>query len=67
MVKCIISSAGVRGVARPKGEVDLFRVGRRIITEEKGQIAARMLLVKALQITIKSGLCLLGIKAPERM
>ena len=44
-----------------------FYQKQRIITEDEGQTAARMLLVKALQITIRSGLSLLGIKAPERM
>jgi arginyl-tRNA synthetase len=44
-----------------------FYQKQRIIAEDQGQTAARMLLVKALQITIKSGLSLLGIKAPERM
>jgi arginyl-tRNA synthetase len=44
-----------------------FYQKQRIITEDEGQTAARMLLVKALQITIKRGLSLLGIKGPERM
>ncbi|MGB2804581.1 MAG: arginine--tRNA ligase [Candidatus Zixiibacteriota bacterium] len=44
-----------------------FYQKQRIITEDEGQTAARMLLVKALQITLKSGLALLGIRAPERM
>jgi len=39
----------------------------RIITEDEKSTSARMLLVKAIQITIKSGLSLLGIRAPERM
>jgi arginyl-tRNA synthetase len=44
-----------------------FYQKQRIITEDRDQTAARMLLVKALQITTKGGLSLLGIKAPERM
>ncbi|UCB53187.1 MAG: arginine--tRNA ligase [Candidatus Zixiibacteriota bacterium] len=44
-----------------------FYQKQRIITEDEDQTAARMLLVRALQVTIKSGLSLLGIKAPERM
>ncbi len=44
-----------------------FYQKQRIITEDQDLTAARMLLVKALQITIKSGLSLLGIQAPERM
>ena len=38
-----------------------------MIAEEMSQMAARMLLVRALQISIKGGLASLGIKAPERM
>jgi arginyl-tRNA synthetase len=44
-----------------------FYQKQRIITEDQDLTAARMFLVKALQITIKSGLSLLGIQAPERM
>jgi arginyl-tRNA synthetase len=44
-----------------------FYQKQRIIAEEEGPTAARMLLVTGLQITIKSGLSLLGIKAPESM
>lgn len=57
----------MRGVAPPRVEIDLFGVGQRIITKDEGLTAAPMILVKALRITIKSGLSLLGIKAPERM
>jgi len=39
----------------------------RIITEDEGSTSARMLLVRAIQITVKGGLSLLGVKAPERM
>lgn len=44
-----------------------FYQKQRIITEDETLTAARMLLVKSLQTTIRSGLSLLGIKAPERM
>jgi arginyl-tRNA synthetase len=44
-----------------------FYQKQRIITEDETLTAARMLLVKSLQITVRSGLSLLGIKAPERM
>jgi arginyl-tRNA synthetase len=44
-----------------------FYQKQRIIAEDENLTAARMLLVRALQVTIKSGLSLLGIKAPERM
>ncbi len=44
-----------------------FYQKQRIITEDQRLTAARMLLVKAAQVTVKSGLSLLGIKAPERM
>jgi arginyl-tRNA synthetase len=44
-----------------------FYQKQRIITEDEKSTQARMLLVKAIQFTVKSGLSLLGIKAPERM
>ena len=44
-----------------------FYQKHRIITEEAGLTDARMLLVKAIQITLKNGLSLLGIETPERM
>ncbi len=44
-----------------------FYQQQRIITEDRNLTSARMLLVKAIQVTVKSGLSLLGIKAPERM
>ncbi len=44
-----------------------FYQKHRIITEDEKSTSARMLLVKAIQVTLKSGLSLLGIKAPERM
>lgn len=44
-----------------------FYQKQRIITEDEKSSQARMLLVKAIQLTVKSGLSLLGIKAPERM
>jgi arginyl-tRNA synthetase len=44
-----------------------FYQKHRIITEDSNLTSARMLLVSMLQITIKSGLSLLGIEAPERM
>jgi arginyl-tRNA synthetase len=39
----------------------------RIITSDEVSTQARMLLVKGIQIVVKSGLAILGIKAPERM
>jgi arginyl-tRNA synthetase len=39
----------------------------RIITEEIDLTNARMLLVKTIQVTLKNGLALLGIPAPEEM
>jgi arginyl-tRNA synthetase len=44
-----------------------FYQKQRIITEDEVLTSARVLLAKAPQVTIKSGLSLLGIKAPERM
>jgi arginyl-tRNA synthetase len=44
-----------------------FYQKQRIITEDQGSTAARMLLVKAAQVAIEGGLSLLGIEAPERM
>jgi len=44
-----------------------FYQKQRIITEDDNLTAARMLLVKALRLTIRNGLALLGIKAPESM
>lgn len=44
-----------------------FYQKHRIITEDSDLTSTRMLLVSMLQITIKSGLSLLGIKAPQRM
>jgi arginyl-tRNA synthetase len=44
-----------------------FYQKHRIITEDEKSTSARMLLVKAIQVTLKSGLSLLGIEAPERM
>ena len=39
----------------------------RIITEDERFTQARILLVKAIGVTVKSGLSLLGIRAPDRM
>ncbi|MCI0531947.1 MAG: arginine--tRNA ligase [candidate division Zixibacteria bacterium] len=39
----------------------------RVISDNTSQTAAKMLLVKCTQITLKEGLRLLGIKSPERM
>ena len=39
----------------------------RVVTDDKVQTAARLILVKALQIVLANGLSLLGIQAPERM
>ncbi|MBQ3274149.1 MAG: arginine--tRNA ligase [Christensenellaceae bacterium] len=39
----------------------------RIIDEDEGKTAARIMLTKAVKQTVKQGLYLLGIKAPERM
>jgi arginyl-tRNA synthetase len=44
-----------------------FYQKQRIITENERSTSARLLIVKAIQVTIKIGLSLLGIKAPERM
>jgi arginyl-tRNA synthetase len=44
-----------------------FYQKHRIITDDARSTSARMLLVQAIQLTLKSGLSLLGIKAPERM
>ncbi len=44
-----------------------FYQKQRIITEDERSTSARLLLVKAIQITVKGALSLLGIKAPERM
>jgi arginyl-tRNA synthetase len=39
----------------------------RVVTDDKVKTSARLILVKALQIVLANGLCLLGIQAPERM
>jgi arginyl-tRNA synthetase len=44
-----------------------FYQKHRIITEDEIPTDARMLIVKGVQIVLKSGLSILGIKAPERM
>ncbi|MGB8658609.1 MAG: arginine--tRNA ligase [Candidatus Zixiibacteriota bacterium] len=44
-----------------------FYQQQRIISEDDKSTSARMLLVKAAQITVKNGLSLLGIRAPGRM
>ena len=44
-----------------------FYQKHRIITVDHGLTEARMLLIKAIQITLENGLSLLGIEAPERM
>ncbi|MFH0931513.1 MAG: arginine--tRNA ligase [Candidatus Zixiibacteriota bacterium] len=44
-----------------------FYQKERIITENPDSTDARMLLVKAIQTVMKSGLSLLGIKSPEKM
>jgi arginyl-tRNA synthetase len=44
-----------------------FYQKHRIITDDSNLTSSRMLLVSVLQITIKSSLSLLGIKAPNRM
>ena len=44
-----------------------FYQKERIITENVESTKARMLLVKAVQTVIKSGLSILGIKSPEKM
>jgi arginyl-tRNA synthetase len=44
-----------------------FYQKERIITDNRRSTQARMLLIKAIQVTVKSGLSLLGLKAPERM
>lgn len=44
-----------------------FYQKERIITENTESTKARMLLVKAVQTVIKSGLSILGIKSPEKM
>jgi len=44
-----------------------FYQKQRIITEDERSTQARMLLVKAIQFAVKSGLSVLGIKAPDRM
>ncbi len=44
-----------------------FYQKHRIITDDERSSSARMFLVKTIQVTVKSGLSLLGIKAPERM
>jgi len=44
-----------------------FYQKQRIITEDLRSTQARMLLAKAIQIVLKNGLSILGIRAPERM
>jgi len=44
-----------------------FYQKQRIITEDPRSTGARMLLAKGIQSALKSGLSILGIKAPERM
>ncbi len=44
-----------------------FYQKQRIITQDQRSTEARMLLVNGIQIVLKNGLSILGIKAPERM
>ena len=44
-----------------------FYQRHRIITDDDRLTCARMLLVKVIQVTVRSGLSLLGIKAPQSM
>jgi arginyl-tRNA synthetase len=44
-----------------------FYQKERIITKDGRLTSARMLLIQAIQLTVKSGLSLLGIRAPESM
>lgn len=44
-----------------------FYQKHRIITEDDSLTEARMLMIEAIQVTLKNGLLLLGIEAPERM
>ena len=39
----------------------------RVVTEDTDKTAARLILVKALQIVLSNGLSVLGIHAPEKM
>ena len=49
------------------GQFHRYYAKERVVTEDAGKTAARLLLVKALQIVIYNGLKILGIHAPERM
>ena len=44
-----------------------FYYDYRIIDEDAGQTAARLMLAKAVEATLRRGLWLIGVKAPERM
>ena len=39
----------------------------RVVTEDTDKTAARLILVRALQIVLSNGLSILGIKAPDKM
>ncbi|MFQ5949767.1 MAG: arginine--tRNA ligase [Nitrospiria bacterium] len=49
------------------GMLHRYYFGQRIITEDTSLTKARLALMTAVRIVLKSGLCLLGVRAPEQM
>jgi len=49
------------------GQFHRYYANERVVSDDKGKTAARLVLVRALQIVLSNGLSVLGIHAPERM
>jgi arginyl-tRNA synthetase len=49
------------------GQFHRYYAKERVVSDDKGKTAARLVLVRALQIVLCNGLNILGIQAPERM
>ena len=49
------------------GKFHHYYAKERVVTDDVGKTAARLLMVKALKIVLGNGLAILGIHAPEKM
>ena len=49
------------------GQFHRYYAKERVVSDDEGKTAARLVLVKALQIVLCNGLNILGIQAPKRM
>ncbi len=49
------------------GQFHRYYAKERVVTDDPGKTAARLVLIKGLQIVLRNGLKILGINAPERM